>query len=158
MNMDTITGPMGSLRVQVLRLSALVAAQSRHAGEVALRGSASALTRTAQRLDTLADRIADAPATEARDERTASGDPHAEAVKAEAVKAEEVKAEEVIARETIAEPANAEPTPVDVADASPSAILTDASAQVSKPEHGASTPEAAPYESKKKHRQERRRR
>ena len=153
MNMDTITGPMGSLRVQVLRLSALVAAQSRHAGEVALRGSASALTRTAQRLDTLADRIADAPATEARDERTASGDPHAEAVKAE-----EVKAEEVIARETIAEPANAEPTPVDVADASPSAILTDASAQVSKPEHGASTPEAAPYESKKKHRQERRRR
>ena len=153
MNMDAVTGPMGSLRAQVLRLSALVAAQSRHAGEVALRGSASALTRTAQRLDTLADRISDAPATEARDEGTASADPHAEAVKAEAV-----KAEAVIAGETIAEPANAEPTPADVADASPSTTPTDASAQVSKPEHGASTPEAAPNESKKKHRQERRRR
>lgn len=152
MNMDAITGPMGSLRAEVLRLSALVASQSRHAGEVALRGSASALSRTAKRLDTLADRIADAPATETRDEPSASADAHAEEPKTEALKTEELKAE---ALKT--EPLNAEHSS-DAADASPSTTSTDASAHASKPEHGASTPEAAHYGTKRKHRQERRRR
>lgn len=150
MNMDAITGPMGSLRVQVLRLSALVATQSRHAGEVALRGSASALTRTAQRLDTLADRLADAPAVAA--------DAHAEVVVADDVKVEDAIAVDVKADE-VAVDVKADDVKVEaVVEAAASEPLAEASSPVAKPEHGASTPEASPYASKKKHRQERRRR
>jgi hypothetical protein len=153
MNMDAVTGPMESLRVQVLRLGALVAAQSRHAGEVALRGSASALTRTAQRLDTLADRIADAPAMETRDETAA--DARVDVVIGEEVKPEEVKTEDVKAQEVIADVAEASPSATPT-DASPSAAPTEVTAHAPTAAHGASTPEASPYGSKKKHRQQRR--
>jgi ATP phosphoribosyltransferase regulatory subunit HisZ len=62
MNLEAVTRPMERVREQVVRLGAQWAKQGRYASEVALRNSASALTRTAARLDTLADRIADEPA------------------------------------------------------------------------------------------------
>ena len=129
MNLEAVTRPMERVREQVVRLGAQWAKQGRYASEVALRNGASALTRTAARLDTLADRIADEPAV----------------VESAVVAAPAAEESAVVA------------APVVVESAVVAAPVVEASAVVAAPSHGTSTTEARGRDAtKKKHRRQQR--
>lgn len=158
MNVETVTGPISKLREQVLRLGERVVTQSRHAGEVALRGGASALTRTAQRLDTLADRIADGETT-AKD--AAEAPPNADAPRVDAMPPTVEDAKPATPAVEDAKPATPEVSAsaetggaeVEAAEAEGAEVAPADAANAEPAAHGASTPEARPQGgSKKKHR------
>ena len=162
MNVEAVTGRVEWLRDEVMRLGALVLTQGRHAGEVALRGGAHALTRTAKQLDTLADRIADEPT--ARDVASADAVKPAavEATPQEAPSAEAKRdeSEEVGAKTDVSESAEAKTDAGESAEATTSdaseSVEAATEAKVVEVARGASTTEARVSESKKKHRHNRR--
>jgi ATP phosphoribosyltransferase regulatory subunit HisZ len=140
MNLEAVTRPMERVREQVVRLGAQWAKQGRYASEVALRNSASALTRTAARLDTLADRIADEPA-----------------VVESAVVAAPVVVESTVVAAPVVEQSAVVAAPVVEQSAVVAAPVVEQSAVVAAPSHGTSTTEARGRDAtKKKHRRQQR--
>ncbi len=136
MNVEAVTGRVEWLRDEVMRLGARVMTQGRLASEFALRGGAHALTQTAKRLDTLADRIADeAPTRDASDVAVATP------ASSDATTQESVTADAKLDER-----------------ASDGAVSVEAASDATTSEvaRGASTPEARVHESKKKHRHNRR--
>ncbi len=161
MNVEAVTGRVEWLRDEVMRLGARVMTQGRLASEFALRGGAHALTQTAKRLDTLADRIADeAPTRDASDVAVATP-ASSDATTQESVTADAKLDERASDGAVSVEAASDEAVSVDTASddtARVEAVSVEAASDATTSEvaRGASTPEARVHESKKKHRHNRR--
>lgn len=161
MNVEAVTGRVEWLRDEVMRLGARVMTQGRLASEFALRGSAHALTQTAKRLDTLADRIADeAPGRDANSADVAtpaSVDTTTRASVTADVKRDERASDEAAGVEASSdEAASVEAASVEAASVEAVSVEAASDAKMSEVARGASTPEARVHESKKKHRHNRR--
>jgi hypothetical protein len=151
MNLEAVTRPMERVREQVVRLGAQWAKQGRYASEVALRNSASALTRTAARLDTLADRIADEPAV------VESAVVAAPVVVESTVVAAPVVEQSAVVAAPVVEQSAVVAAPVVEQSAVVAAPVVEQSAVVAAPSHGTSTTEARGRDAtKKKHRRQQR--
>lgn len=156
MNVEAVTGRVEWLRDEVMRLGARVMTQGRLASEFALRGGAHALTQTAKRLDTLADRIADeAPTRDASDGDVATP-ASSDATTQESVTADAKLDERASDGAVSVEAASDEAVSVDTASDDAARVEAASDATTSEVARGASTPEARVHESKKKHRHNRR--